>query len=151
MRATTRKRLLALEAAAKLTTARPLVLIDVMKLPEADRDAYWSGDDVLLTRYGARDGDEAAPGTIHTLVISLHLESRREWLTTRDMNEEELEDHEQRQIHEEARREREAQAERERASLAVFRDAHPRAVIGYDREGRPVYDDDPRRSTNWVD
>ncbi len=63
----------------------PTVLIEAHRFDAVDRDAYWSGDDSVLTRYGARDGLESTSGNLHTLVISIHPELRESWLVSRDM------------------------------------------------------------------
>lgn len=52
-------------------------------------------------------------------------------------------------IRDEERQAREAHDDAEAAKLAVIRINRPRAVIGYNREGRPVYDDDPHKVANW--
>jgi hypothetical protein len=115
MRATLLKRIEALEAAAKQATARPLVLVDVTKMPEHERDAYWAGDDAVLTRHGARDGEDVEPGTIHTLVISVHEAARDAWQSTGELDDDALEAQERR---EEAEGRRRAAEERERAHRA---------------------------------
>jgi hypothetical protein len=131
-----RKRLDALDAPASRAALRPFVLIDITKLPDADRESYWCGDDAVLTRHGARVGVESSPGTIHTPVISLHPESRQEWLITRDMDDDDLEAYEQRMIREDACRKREAQAEQERQKTEAMN-----AKVRYDYSGYPTIDD----------
>lgn len=138
MKAKLLKRLEALEQAANRATTRLLVLIDVTKLPEADREAYWSGDDAVLQRYAARDGAEMSQGTIiHTLVISVHPKLRQEWLATVNLDEDDLEAHEQRAILREQRREREARDAQERSALEAVRDA---GRVRYDYSGYPIRD-----------
>jgi len=63
----------------------------------------------------------------------------------------ELEAFEPRQVLNEHRREKDARDDAEREKLAAIRTNRPRAVIGHDREGRPVYDDDLHVVTNWAD
>lgn len=69
------------------------------------------------------------------------------------LDDDDLEALEQRQIRDEVRRERETQAERERLKAEAIRlsQVRPRGVIGYDRTRNPVYNDNPRWSTNWVE
>lgn len=126
MKASTLKRPAEIEQVADRASMQPLVLIDVLTFDPADRDAYWSGDDGVLTRYGGRDGIESKPGMILYPCDQPHPKSPEGWLTTRDMDEDELESFEQRQIHEEQRREREAAAERERLKVEAMNAARVR-------------------------
>lgn len=137
MKASTLKRLADIGQAVDRASLQPLVLVAMAKFDPVDRDAYWDGDDAVLTRYGARDGAESSPGTVHTLVISLHPESLQEWLTTRDMDDDDLEAYEQRHIHQQERRKRDAREERERAALEAVRDA---GRVRYDYSGYPIND-----------
>lgn len=138
MKASILKRLEALEAAATAVTARPIVLIDITKLPDADRDAFWSGDDMVLTRYGLPDGP-VAPGRVHTLVISIHPETREAWVSTVDLDDDDLDEYEQRMIREEERRERKAR-EREQSEKIQLTRVHlpPAPANAYS----PEYDRD---------
>ncbi len=72
MKASILKRLQNLEQAASGHARLPLVLIDVTKIPEADRNAYRAGDETILLRFGAPDPAQMPPGQIHTIVIDLH-------------------------------------------------------------------------------
>jgi hypothetical protein len=81
MKVSIRKRLERLENAASGHPRMPIVLIDVTKMPKADRAAHRAGDVGVLQRYGAPDPAECRAGRIHTIVIDLHSacrDSRRE-------------------------------------------------------------------------
>lgn len=99
-----------------------------------------------MTRIGVQVASPA--GMIHTIVIVLNPECRAKWLTTVNMDDDDLEEFEQREILNEQRREQEAREQQERAKLEAWREAQPRAIIGHDRAGNPVYDNDPRMTTN---
>ncbi len=71
MRASILRRLKALEAVAQQATTQPLVLIESHLFDPVDRDAYWAGDDAVLTRYGARDGAQSLPGLHPFLSVSI--------------------------------------------------------------------------------
>ena len=60
-----------------------------------------------------------------------------------------LELFEQNAILEDQRREKEVRDEQERAEMDRIRNTRPRAVLGFDSAGNPVYDDDPGMMTNW--
>jgi hypothetical protein len=79
MKASTRKRLQALEQAVEVEQVRPVVIIDVTKLPAAEREAYWAGDETVLRKYGAPDPVECPPGQIHTIVVDVHPAARERW------------------------------------------------------------------------
>lgn len=132
MKPSTLKRLEELEQAANRVTLPPLLLVDVTKFDGSDRDAYWQGDTTVMTRSGVPA--DSPSGMIHTLVIDLNPECRAKWLTTVDMDDEDLEAFEQRQILDEQRRERDARDQQERARLEAWREAEPR----YDHSGYPI-------------
>jgi hypothetical protein len=76
MKASILKRLQRLEHTASGQERVPLVLIDVTKMPEVDREAYWAGDEDVLRRNGAPNPADCLPGLVHTLVIDSHPECR---------------------------------------------------------------------------
>lgn len=115
MRTAILKRLDALETSLSRKTLQPIALIDVDSMDPADRNAYWSGDDSILCRYGM---PEASPSdAIHTIVIDVHESRRGKFLETADLDDEELERVEQRRELAERRRESEA---RQRAQLEAI-------------------------------
>ena len=75
MKASILRRLEALERAAKQHSTPRLRLVDVFQLPEADRNAYWPGDEHVLNRYAPPIPD-MPPGIITTIVVGLNPESR---------------------------------------------------------------------------
>jgi rhodanese-related sulfurtransferase len=87
MKASTRKRLEVLEQAASMHETRQLVIIDVRTFSDVDREAYRTGDDGVLRRYGAPDPDQVLPGQIHTIVIDVHPVSRDNSLSSRSHQE----------------------------------------------------------------
>ncbi len=138
------------ESSHERATISPLHLVDVMTFDPVDREAYWSGPDgeiTVLTRIG-EPVDAPAGFGIHTIVIYLHESSRDKWEATRDLDCDDLERFEQQAVREDERREQVDRDESEAAKLAAIRTNRPPAVIGYDREGRPVYDDS-NMVTNW--
>lgn len=141
MKATTLKRLDALEQVANQASRPPLCLFEAHRLPPDDRAAFWAGDDAVLTRHGLTD--EADSPNVRVVVISIHPEARDKWRETAGMDDAGLEIHEQREILNEQLREREA-AERERAALDAAKEQRPRAIWRYEPDGTPIYDDDPR-------
>ena len=148
MRAVLRKRLNALEASLAQQTRKPIELIDVDDFDPADRDAFLDGDGSILNRYGF-DPDDSSPG-IRAIIISVHPD-HREAFDMANMDDEEFERMERRREADDRRRQAE---ERERTQLEAIQAAEadpPSAVIGWRRNGEPVYDDEPRMSTNWVD
>lgn len=111
MKATSLKRLTALEQAAIPNTRPPRRLAEARRFAHDDQLAFWSGDQTVLSRYGLPD-DRAPTGSIRALVINVHPASREDWLATIDLDDDdELEAFEQRRINDELRREREAKAE----------------------------------------
>jgi hypothetical protein len=85
MKASTRKRLQALEQAASMHETHPLVMLDVRTFSDVDREAYWAGDEGVLRRYGAPDRDKVPSGQIHTIVIDLHPDTRGPQLASADL------------------------------------------------------------------
>lgn len=77
MEASVLKRLDALEAAATAVATLPIVLIKVHRFDPADRDAFWNGNQTVLSRYGLPDGP-APTGSIRALVINVHSASRED-------------------------------------------------------------------------
>lgn len=71
-----------------------------------------------MTRLGVPAN--ATPGIVHTVVIDLHPEGRSRWLTTTDMDDDDLEAYEQQLIRQEEREAREERDKAERAKLAVI-------------------------------
>jgi hypothetical protein len=129
------RRLQAVEAALAYEHVKPLAVVDVLKMSDDDRSAYWNGDDAILTRYGARHGQEGPAQGIHTLVIDMHESARQRWLATRNLSDEELEAQDLRQLN--------AEQEAER-SAAPAAQAATQSVWGYSADGQPIYDNDPR-------
>jgi hypothetical protein len=82
MKVSTRKRLEALEQAAWTRAARPIVIVEVMQMSAADRQAYRAGDQQVLRRYGSPDAAEVPLGQIHTIIIDLHPACRRHRMET---------------------------------------------------------------------
>lgn len=150
MKASIIKRIEALEQAAVQVARHPLILIDVTKFDSPDRSAYWDGDNTVLTRYGLQE-EPVEAGTIHSIVIDLHPQARERWLETRDLDEGDLDAFEQQRTLDDRRRAKAGREQAERERLAAIAAAEPRAVIGWDREGNPVFDGDPGVSTNWGD
>ena len=72
MKAQIVKRLQALEQVASRQAVRPIVLVEVLEMSDADREAYWAGDSGVLRRYGAPDPGDCPPGQVHTIVIDVH-------------------------------------------------------------------------------
>jgi hypothetical protein len=72
MKASIRKRLQRLESTASAHQRAQIALVNVTKMPKADRDAYWAGDDGLLLWYGAPHPADCPPGLVHTIVIDSH-------------------------------------------------------------------------------
>jgi hypothetical protein len=143
MKASIVKRLEALEKAVVQTTVPRLTIVDVHALPDADREGFWNGNTGILDRYAPPVAD-LPPGIITTMVVSLCPESRDEWRQTRGMTDAEQAANHARRIAEEDRREREAGWARLAAVPGGVNEQRPRAVWGYDRAGKPIYDDDPR-------
>lgn len=77
MKASTLKRPADIGQAVDRASLQPLVLVAMAKFDPVDRDAYWDGDDAVLTRYGGRDGAESSPGTsIPLLSVSILIRCR---------------------------------------------------------------------------
>ena len=77
MKAQLLKRIQALEQAALRQSRRPIVMVEVLAMTDADREAYWAGDRDVLRKYGAPDPAECPVGQIHTIVIDVHPDSRQ--------------------------------------------------------------------------
>lgn len=118
----------------------------MLALEPADREAYWQGDDAVLTRLGVPV--DAPTGRIHTLIIDVH-ESCRETWQEQDLDDEELETLERRQEADERRR---AAEERERACREQLAAEAPRLPPAPANAYTPVRDDDdPRGLARWAD
>ncbi len=90
MKASTRKRLEALEQAASMHEAHRLVMLDVRTFSDVDREAYRAGDEGVLRRYGAPDPDKCPTGQIHTIVIAVPPDTRDPQLTSADLHDEDI-------------------------------------------------------------
>lgn len=110
----------------------PLPLVDVTWFDGAGGDVHWQGIPRSLTRCGVPA--DSPSGMIHTLVIDLNPECRAKWLTTVDMDDDDLEAYEQCEILNEQRREQEVRDEQERAKLEAWREAEAR----FDHAGYPI-------------
>src|SRR5690606_23727290 len=104
MRASILKRIEALEQAANTRTYPRLTFVDVLQFPDDDRNAYWDGDESVLSRY-APDVSDLPSDVIHTVVISLNPDSRDAWEATRDMTDDEQEAYDDARIRESERKE----------------------------------------------
>lgn len=148
MRSSVLKRLDDLDKAATIRSRPPLVLIDVTKLGDDDRDAYWAGDDDVLTAHGAVWSD--VPDVITTIVVSLNVANRDRWLATKDMEDDELEAEVEGRSREEEAAERATQRQTMLDEIvAIHRANLPPGVWGYDASGYPIYDGDPRAVGVW--
>jgi hypothetical protein len=97
------KRLEALEQAANTRTFPRLTFVNVLQLPDDDREAYWSGDVDVLNRY-APPVPDLPPGTIHTIIVTLNPESRSIWEQARGMSDEEYDAWDEQRIRESERK-----------------------------------------------
>ncbi len=145
MRASILRRLADLEAVAALRATPPMILIDVTKLPDGDRDAYWGGNPSVLTRHGCPDPEALPAGFIATIVIDLTPSRREAWMTGygRDEPPEANDAREGRggmAPEDVARVRADVAATRERAMA----ETKTRAVWSHAVDGSPIYDDDPR-------
>lgn len=89
MRASILKRLEALEQAVNRHARPQLRFVDVLQFSDDDRDAYWDGDEAVLSRY-APDLPDLPSDIIHTVVVSLNRDSRDAWEATRHLTDDEL-------------------------------------------------------------
>lgn len=90
MKASTRKRLEALEQAASMHERHQLVILDVRTFSDVDREAYRAGDEGVLRRYGAPDPDKCPTGQIHTIVIDVPPHACGPPLTSSDLQDEDI-------------------------------------------------------------
>ena|GEM_PF-2641324 len=148
MKASILRRLADLEAVAAIRSTPPMILIDVTKLPDGDRDAYWGGDLTVLTRHGAPDHEALPAGFIASIIIDVTPSRRDAWLAGYGRDEPPVRDdgpEEPGQIGTDP-----ALAARVKAEVATARaaalqeDARPPAVWSHDHEGNPILDNDPR-------
>lgn len=85
MKAQLLKRIQALEQAALRQSRRPIVMVEVLEMTDADRETYWAGDRDVLRKYGAPDPTECPPGQVHTIVIDIHPNWRPAWREVPDL------------------------------------------------------------------
>jgi len=147
VRASILRRLADLEAVAARRATPPIILIDVTKLPDGDRDAYWSGDGSVLARHGVPDHEALPAEYIATIVIDLTPSRRVAWKAGygRDEPPEADDAHGGREGMDPALLARvRAEVAATRARAIAIAESETRAVWTHDEDGHPIYDDDPR-------
>jgi hypothetical protein len=114
-----------------------------IRCPMKTGDAIWDGDTGVLNRY-APPVPGRQPGTISTVVISLHAASRESWVATRGMSDAERNAYEERRIAEEDRVDHLREMQRRTEPPLGMNEERPRSIWGWAADGSPIWDDDPQ-------
>lgn len=133
MRTAVLKRLDDLEAAARVRSRPPVALFDA-------RDVDPDNMTVFLESVPATD----QRGEIAAVIITVHPACRDDWLATRHLDDDQLQEETERRLLRGDQAEREAQRQKLIDQAVQAAESRPRAVWGHDTNGLPLYDDDPR-------